>query len=207
MEDRDRVAEAGPEAADGLRRERDLGHEHDRPEPPLERRRGGLEVDLGLAAAGRPVEQEVAAAAVERADDPRERRLLVGAQRVRRGLALERLPLDRRRLLLAALPPHRRDQLERARRRRAVVVREPERQIDERRRQLVHDALHRQRLDPGRRRVSTTSTTTPRARERPNGTETTAPLPAPSGSSYVNSRARERARGHERDDRPERARR
>src|ERR1041384_4395937 len=36
--------------------------------------------------------------------------------------------------------------------------------------------------------ASTTAITTPRARERPNGTETTAPFPAPSGSSYVNSR-------------------
>ena len=53
VQDRDAVAEAGAYAADRLRRERDLGHEHDRPEPALERRRAGLEVDLGLARAGR----------------------------------------------------------------------------------------------------------------------------------------------------------
>ena len=67
VQDGDAVAEARPEAAEGLRRERDLRDEHDRAAPALERGRAGLEVDLGLAAAGRAGEQQVAAAGVERA--------------------------------------------------------------------------------------------------------------------------------------------
>ena len=72
MEDRDPVAEAGAEAADGLRRQPDLGDEHDRAQPPLERRVARLEVHLGLAAAGRAVQEEIRAEPlVHRADDPR----------------------------------------------------------------------------------------------------------------------------------------
>ena len=153
VQDRDRVAETRAEAADGLRRQGDLGDEHDRPEPALERRRRGLEVDLGLAAAGRAVEQEVAAAGVECGDNRRHRRDLVVAQPLRLGLALERLPLARRRLLLAPGRPHRRDELERPRRCRAVVLGEPEREIHQRRRQLVHDLLDRPRVDTVRRRL------------------------------------------------------
>ena len=74
VEDRDAIAEARTEAADRLRRERDLGHEHDDAAAALERRGGGLEVHLGLAAPGRPVQQDVAAVAVERGDDPLDRR-------------------------------------------------------------------------------------------------------------------------------------
>ena len=59
VEDRHPVAEARADPADGLRRERDLGHEHDRPESPLEHRGARLEVHLGLAGARRAVEQEV----------------------------------------------------------------------------------------------------------------------------------------------------
>ena len=64
MEDRHAVAEPLPDASDRLRRKRDLGHEHDRPEPALERGSAGLEIHLGLARAGRPVEQQVARAGV-----------------------------------------------------------------------------------------------------------------------------------------------
>ena len=75
VQDRDRVAEPLPEAPDRLRSERDLGHEHDRPEPALERGGAGLEVDLGLPAAGRAFEEDMLAdALVERRDD-RARRL------------------------------------------------------------------------------------------------------------------------------------
>ena len=99
MEQRDAVAEARAEAADGLRRERDLRDEHDRAEPALERRRARLEVDLGLAAAGRAVEQEAAARLV---DDPSDggapdRRVSASG----RCLPCERLPLAWRRLLPA----------------------------------------------------------------------------------------------------------
>ncbi len=58
MEDRDTLAEARTHAPHGLRGERDLRHEHDRAEPALEHRRARLEVDLRLAGAGRPEEQE-----------------------------------------------------------------------------------------------------------------------------------------------------
>ena len=63
VEQGDAVAEARREAADGLRRERDLGHQHDRAAPALERRLGGGEVDLGLAGAGDAVQQELACSA------------------------------------------------------------------------------------------------------------------------------------------------
>ena len=52
------VAEALHEAARGLRGERDLGHEHDGRAPALEGHRHRAQVDLGLAAAGDPVEQQ-----------------------------------------------------------------------------------------------------------------------------------------------------
>jgi hypothetical protein len=58
----DRVTEARTEAADRLRRERDLGHEHDHALPALEGRRRGAQVDLGLAGAGDPVQEPLAAA-------------------------------------------------------------------------------------------------------------------------------------------------
>ena len=55
MQHRDDIAEAVLETARDLRGERDLGHEHDRRAPALERRRDGAQVDLGLAAAGNAV--------------------------------------------------------------------------------------------------------------------------------------------------------
>ncbi len=57
MEDGDGVAEAGPEAVAELRGEGDLRDEDDRPAAVVEGRGDGLEVDLGLAAAGDPVEE------------------------------------------------------------------------------------------------------------------------------------------------------
>ncbi len=59
VQHRDGVAELGAKAIDGLRRERDLGHEHDRrlsiaQNEPLEK----LEVDERLAAAGDPVKEK-----------------------------------------------------------------------------------------------------------------------------------------------------
>ena len=58
VQHRDRVAEAVREAADDLRRQADLRHEHDHAEPALERRRRGAQVDLGLARAGDAVQQQ-----------------------------------------------------------------------------------------------------------------------------------------------------
>ena len=76
VEHRDAVAEARAEAADGLRGERDLRHEHDRTQAPLERRRARLQIDLRLPRPRDPVEQEVAAAGVDRRDEPLDRRAL-----------------------------------------------------------------------------------------------------------------------------------
>ncbi len=67
VQQRDGVAEARLEAPDGLRRERDLRHEHDHARAALERRRGRAQVDLGLARAGDAVEQ-VRAARGDRGD-------------------------------------------------------------------------------------------------------------------------------------------
>ena len=152
MDDRDEVAEAAAEAADGLRRERDLRDEDDRPEAALERGRARLEVHLGLAAARRAVEEDVLADAfVERRDDPCDRGPLLVREPLRLGLSLERLAQGGRRPLATGCAPHRRDELERAGRRRAVVVGEPQREVDERGRDLVEQATDRRRLDPGRR--------------------------------------------------------
>ena len=152
VEHGDPVAEASLEAPQGLRRERDLGDEHDRPPASLERGGTRLEIDLGLAAPGCPGEQEMGAAGVERLDDPRNRLLLWLGQLCRLRLACEPGPGH------APLPPAdaqlRRHELERARRSRAVVVAHPEREIDECRRQLVEDRLDRRGLDPRRRRDS-----------------------------------------------------
>jgi hypothetical protein len=48
---------AGGEPAHGLRRQRDLGHQHDRAAALLDRLADAAEVDLGLAAAGDAHEQ------------------------------------------------------------------------------------------------------------------------------------------------------
>ena len=152
VEQRDPVAEARAEAAERLRRQRDLGHEHDRAAAGGERRLAGADVDLGLAAAGRAREEDVPAAAREerldslRARAPATRRAASGA-----GSAAQ---AGRRRHLAPLAAPLRllrRDQRERAGRRRAVVVREPEGEIDERRRKRLEHALGRDGLDVGRR--------------------------------------------------------
>ncbi len=72
MEDGDLLAEAGGEAARGLRRERDLRHEHEHRAPAGERALGGPQVDLGLARPRDPVEQEIAPARLEQLLDPRD---------------------------------------------------------------------------------------------------------------------------------------
>ena len=153
MQDRHAVAEACPEAAHGLRCERDLGHEDDHAEVAVERRRRGLQVDLGLPAAGGAVEEEMAAALVVRAPEPGERTLLRGRQRLRLRLAFQSVPLGRLRQHLAARALRRGDERERAAGRRAVVVRDPERELDERSGQRLDDALDRDGLDPRRGRV------------------------------------------------------
>ena len=58
VQDGDRVAEARDEARDDLRRQRDLGDEHDHAAAVGERVRGGPQVDLGLARPGDAVQQQ-----------------------------------------------------------------------------------------------------------------------------------------------------
>ena len=151
VHDRDAVAEPATKSSHRLRREGDLRHEHDRPEPALERCRAGLEVDLRLAAAGRPLQEHMLAdALVERGDDLLHSLSLLVRQRLRLGLAFERLSLRGRRPLAPRRAALRRDELERSRGRRAVVVRDPQRQVDEGRRHLVEQPADGRRLDPGR---------------------------------------------------------
>ncbi len=185
VEDRDAVAEARAHAADGLRRERDLRHEQDRPEPALERRRAGLQVHLGLARAGRPVEQErPARAGVERRDDPRRPR------RAARAAARRARP---RRRATAARPAAPAPCAASAARERRARARAPASSRSSRR------ARARARrapaapapttlstgsgVDPRRAASSSSPTTIPRARRRPNGTTTIAPFPTPSSTS------------------------
>ena len=149
VQDRDPIAEARLKAAERLRCQGDLGHEDDRAASARERRRAGLEVDLGLAAARRPCEQQVRSVPLQRLDDPCDRSLLRLRQLVRLGLAGH--PRAGRSTLAAPRPEPGSDELERSRGRRAVVVGEPQRQIDERRRQLVEQRLDRRRLDARRR--------------------------------------------------------
>jgi hypothetical protein len=96
VQHRDPVAEASPEPPHRLRRERDLGHEDDRPSPPLERRGAGLEIHLRLPAAGRAVEEHVPTAGVQRRDDPVDRLALGGRELLGLGLARERVAASAR---------------------------------------------------------------------------------------------------------------
>ena len=69
VENGDPPAEASPEPAHGLWRQRDLGHEHDGPAIPRERGSARLEVDLGLSASGRAVQEQMTSPGVQRSDD------------------------------------------------------------------------------------------------------------------------------------------
>ena len=100
VQDRHGVAEPLPEAADRLWGERDLGHEHDRPETAFEHGRACLQVDLGLAAPRRPDEEQVLAEPfVEGCGDPRHRRHLLVRQLLGLDLALDGLAARGRRTL------------------------------------------------------------------------------------------------------------
>ena len=101
MQYRDPVAEARLEARHRLGCHPDLGHEHDRAATACQRRLGRREVDLGLARAGDPVQQQLSALrgvsraapllrrllSVEPGDDPSHGGTLsrVEPDRVRRG--------------------------------------------------------------------------------------------------------------------------
>ncbi len=84
----DGVAEAGHEARDDLGRQGDLGHEDEHGAPPLERRAGGMQVDLGLARAGHPLQEQHRAGG--RGPDRRQRGALVGRERGRLALGADR---------------------------------------------------------------------------------------------------------------------
>src|SRR5262245_54752451 len=90
MEHRDAVAEAHAEPPERLRRERDLRHEDARPPPLRQRGFARPDVDLGLAAAGGAVEEDVASTAREQLLDPGERLLLRVRQRRRWSLRRQR---------------------------------------------------------------------------------------------------------------------
>ena len=152
MEHRDRVAKALPKAPHGLRCERYLGHEHDRPEAALERCSAGVQVHLGLAAARRAHQEEVLTEPfVERGHDALDGARLLGCERRRRWLSAKALPRRRRRALRAALASSRRCELERARRCGAVVVGQPQGQFDQRSGDLVEDVPDKSRRHAGRR--------------------------------------------------------
>ena len=150
VEQRHLTAEARAEAAERLRRQGDLRDEDDRAAPGGEGGFAGADVDLGLAAAGRPGKKNVAAARQQRLDPLECALLRLGELRRRRlgGQAGRGRHLSP---LAAPLGLLRRDQGERASRSRAVVVREPQREVDERRRQRLQHALGRDRPDVGRR--------------------------------------------------------
>ena len=145
MEHGDAIAEALAETSERLRRERDLRHEHDRAAAACERGFAGADVHLRLAAAGRAPQEDVAAAGVEQLIDPRERVFLRRREVRGRSFRLDRVADDAP--LAATLRERRCDERERTRRRRAVVVGDPERELDECRRQRLGDALDRGRVD------------------------------------------------------------
>jgi hypothetical protein len=153
VEHGDALAEAGAKAAERLRGEGDLRHEDDRPAAAREGRLAGAQVDLGLPAPRRAVQQEAAAAPVERALDACEGARLGVAERGGRFLPGQ--------ILLPLAPPRsgaprrlvRGDERERPRRRRAIVLAEPEGEVDERCRDGAEDAVHGDGIDVGRRLV------------------------------------------------------
>ena len=114
----DLIAEARGEAARGLRRERDLGHQHEHRAAARERALGGAQVHLGLARARDAVEQEVASARREqRLDLPDRGRLglvSVSGRGVRpavtrgtrrRASSVTRPSFARRRTVAGVVPP------------------------------------------------------------------------------------------------------
>ena len=193
MQDGDRVAEARAEAADRLRRERDLGHEHDRAAPALERPGARLEVHLGLPAPRRPVQEDVAPARVERGLDAGDGLDLSLGQLLRLGLAREPAALGGHPPLAAACPRPRRDERERPGGSRPVVVREPERELDERGRHAVDDGAGGGELDAVRRPDADVDDDASHASGCRGESRRRRPRSTSSATSYVNARASDRA--------------
>ena len=145
----DAVAETRTEPAHGLRRERDLGDQHDRSSPALDRTRARLEVDLRLAGAGWPMQKEMATARPESGDDPVDRVALCRGESLRLRLAGERIASRWLVSLTASSPFSRSDQRECSSGCRPVVVGEPEGELHERSRNTIDDAAGVRDLDPG----------------------------------------------------------
>ena len=91
MQHRHRGCEALAEAADELRGEPDLRHQHQRAAPGREHRCHELQIHLGLAAAGDPVQHECGEVTERRADRGHRLGLLAGklGPRQRSALASE----------------------------------------------------------------------------------------------------------------------
>ena len=118
----------------------------------------------------------------EAGDDARNRGALLVGQCRRGRLPGQRLALGGRGPLPAGRPAERSNEVERTGRRRAVVVGDPQGEVDEGRRDLVEHPPDGRNPDPTGDSTPT-STTTPRVELRPSRTLTTAPLPTPSGTS------------------------
>ena len=191
------VAEASAEAGEDLRGEGDLRHEHDRGASALERLGARAEIDLGLPAAGRTVQKE-ARSRSEGRHDSLQRRLLRRGQGERPSVRLQ--PAGGR-ALLAGTPcshsPLGRDEGERASRRRAVVVRDPEGEVDERRRDRSEHTFDRDRLDPGGRVLGELRDDPPPPRRAEPDRDDRALLEP---VAEVGERAGEGTRGDERED-------
>ena len=112
VQHRDPLAEARAEAVDELVGERDLGHEHDGALPAREGGLGSALVDLGLAAAGDPVQQELGeAAGLDRRRDLGQRGALMRRELRRRARRDQRIDvLAAHHLALLAQDEPRRDQ-------------------------------------------------------------------------------------------------
>jgi hypothetical protein len=165
VEQRHSAGEAGREAADGLRGEADLGHQHQRPAARRERGGDGHQVDLGLAAAGHPAEQQAVVAALGEGPQQRSdgRPLRLGERR--RGLGGghlgggERPPRGGAGAALAAAGargahPGGEHRLDHLAERRPVARRHPEPKLDqvgEQRRRLVEHLEDGARLELGAR--------------------------------------------------------
>ncbi len=147
VEQRNGVLEARAEAADGLWRQGDLGHEDDRAAPGCGSGLARADVDLRLPAARRAGEEDVSASCREQFGDARERGLLRFGELGWRGPGGKLGGRARITTLAAAGRIVGSDKGEGSGGRRAVVVGEPEGEVDERGRQRLEDAPDRGGLD------------------------------------------------------------
>ncbi len=169
------------------------------PRPAGERLLAGPQVDLRFPASGGAVEEE-GAAGPEGVDDPPQRSLLFLGELLGSRLRRERLRALSALGALASRPRLGGDERESARRSRAVVVGEPEREVDERGRDGAENALDGNGLDLRRSLVlePDDDPAAVRPSER-NGHDRALLEPV----REIGERPRESARGHQRVDRGE----